>query len=87
MDAGTLYGIGITLLFAGTVIVTVAILMLLFSKRKNKVQVRGGGAIIIGPVPIVFGTDKRSLKAVLILSIILTVILIVATVILHLTSQ
>ena len=45
---------------------------------KDEGKVKGGGAIIIGPFPIVFGTDWKSVKMVLLLSIVLvTFVLIV----------
>ncbi|MBC7130100.1 DUF131 domain-containing protein, partial [Candidatus Bathyarchaeota archaeon] len=50
---------------------------------KGEAKVKGGGAILIGPFPIVFGTDKESLKAVLWLAIVLTVLLIILTIILN----
>jgi len=40
----------------------------------EKGEIRGGGVILIGPFPIVFGTDRQSTASVIILSIILIVI-------------
>lgn len=80
------YVLGFALIFFGVVIILAAILLLPHSKIK-KGEARGGGAIIIGPVPIIFGTDKESVKTILILSIVLTVVLIAATAILHLMSR
>ena len=76
-DAETLYALGIGLVFVGIVILVVAILLLTISSIKEG-RVKGGGAIIIGPFPIIFGTDKKSLRTVLLLSLILTILLIVA---------
>ncbi|MEM2319370.1 MAG: DUF131 domain-containing protein [Candidatus Bathyarchaeia archaeon] len=75
MDAGTFYSLGIALIFIGVLIVLVAFLLLFMAGFKEK-TVRGGGAVIIGPFPIIFGTDKESVKTLLWLSITLTVILI-----------
>ena len=50
-------------------------------------EVRGGGAIIIGPIPIIFGTDKKSIKTILLLSMTLTVLLIILAVIVYLTGK
>ena len=86
MDAATLYIIGLSLIFLGTIIIIAVILTLLFTV-KDKAKVRGGGAIIIGPVPIIFGTDKESLKTILILSITLTVLLTIVTVMLYFMSK
>ncbi|MEM0058262.1 MAG: DUF131 domain-containing protein [Candidatus Bathyarchaeia archaeon] len=76
LDANTLYSIGIIMILAGITIIIVAFALLFISSIKGHGgEARGGGALIIGPFPIVFGTDKESVKAVLWLSIILTIIL------------
>jgi uncharacterized protein (TIGR00304 family) len=87
MDAGTLYNFGLALIFIGTVVVIIAALLLSMSKVKGKGETRGGGAIIIGPVPIIFGTDEKSIKTILILSLVLTMLLLIVTVTLHFTSK
>jgi uncharacterized protein (TIGR00304 family) len=86
MDTGTLYGLGLTLILVGVIIMVIATLLMFFSNANEKGKVRGGGAIIIGPIPIVFGTDKESLKTVLLLAIALTVLLITLTVVIHFMS-
>lgn len=86
MDTGALYDLGSTLIVVGVIIMVIATLLMFFSNVKGKGKVRGGGAIIIGPVPVVFGTDKESLRTVLLLAIALTVLLIVLTVVIHFMS-
>ena len=44
-------------------------------------KVKGAGVIMIGPIPIIFGTDKKSVKAVLALALALTITLVIAMVI------
>jgi uncharacterized protein (TIGR00304 family) len=87
MDTGNLYSAGFILVFVGIIIVVVAAILILLANIKGRGKVRGGGAIIIGPVPIVFGTDKKSLKTVLLLSIALTIILVVVNVVFYLMSR
>jgi len=70
----------------GIIIVVVAFALLFISSVKSG-KVRGGGAVIIGPFPIVFGTDKESVKAVLWLSIALTIILFALFITLHLLGR
>ncbi len=41
------------------------------SKEITQEKVRGGGVILIGPVPIVFGTDRRYALLFMILAIVL----------------
>jgi len=80
MEPQTLVSIGLVLIFVGIALIILTLLAFFFqTARKGKLK--GGGAILIGPVPIVFGTDKESLKSVLRLSIVLMVLLIVFTLI------
>jgi len=87
VDAGTLYSLGLALIFIGTVVAIVAALLLFLPKAKGKGETRGGGAIIIGPVPIIFGTDDKSVKTVLILALVLATLLLMVTVVLRFTSK
>jgi len=87
VDAETLYGFGLALLFIGVITIVVATLLLIFPNTRKEGKVKGGGAIIIGPVPIIFGTDKESLKTILLLSITLTAILVIAIIILYFMSR
>jgi uncharacterized protein (TIGR00304 family) len=75
-DAGILFAAGIALIFVGVLFVAIAVLLLSIKSAKGG-KVRAGGGVIIGPVPIIFGTDKKSLKTVLLLSLALTVLLLV----------
>ncbi|MCX9024489.1 MAG: TIGR00304 family protein [Candidatus Methanoperedens sp.] len=42
----------------------------------KETRVKGGGVIFIGPVPVVFGTDKKSALLMMILAIVLMLLLI-----------
>jgi len=83
IDSAALYALGIALVFVGVLIIVVAVILLSISGAK-KGKVKGGGAVIIGPIPIIFGTDKESLKTVLLLSLALTVTLVVAIIMYYL---
>ena len=82
-DAGVLLGLGVALILVGVFIIAI-VMFLLSVKSAGKGKVRGGGAVIIGPVPIIFGTDRKSLKTVLLLSMVLTILLIVVMVVYYL---
>ena len=82
-DAAVLYTLGFGLIFVGVIILIVAAI-LISVKGLKKGKVKAAGAVIIGPVPIIFGTDKKSLKTILVLSVTLTVLLIVAMVVYYL---
>ena len=71
---------GFALILVGVFIIVLAVIVLSV-RSAGKSKVRGGGAVIIGPIPIIFGTDKKSLKTVVALSLALTILLLVVMVI------
>ncbi|MGC8998045.1 MAG: TIGR00304 family membrane protein [Candidatus Bathyarchaeia archaeon] len=79
----TLYELGIIIILVGVIIVFAAFVLLFLSSIKGG-KARGGGALIIGPFPIVFGSDKESVKTILWLSIALTLLLFVVFIVLYL---
>ena len=83
MDVGMLYGLGTTLVFVGIVIVSAAVTLIVLSRGRKTGRVKAGGVVIIGPIPIVFGTDKEIVKTILLLSIILTALLLALLITLH----
>jgi len=83
MDVGMLYGLGTTLVFVGIVIVSAAVTLIVLSRGRKTGRVKAGGVVIIGPIPIVSGTDKEIVKTILLLSIILTALLLALLITLH----
>ena len=82
----TLYEMGIIIIFIGVIIVFAAFVLLILSSIKSG-RARGGGALIIGPFPIVYGSDKESVKTILWLSIALTVLLFIVSFVLYLLGR
>jgi uncharacterized protein (TIGR00304 family) len=74
LDPTILYKLGLALIVAGLFIILAAFLSL-FLKARRKGKTEGAGIIIIGFFPIVFGTDKKSVTIVLLLSIILLIVI------------
>jgi uncharacterized protein (TIGR00304 family) len=83
IDSATLYALGIALIFVGVLVIVISVILFSVSGAE-KGKVKGGGAIIIGPLPIIFGTDYKSLKTVLLLSLVLIVMLVVAMIVYYL---
>ena len=73
MDSAVLYSLGFLLILTGIIVIVVAIILASKSSAK-KGRVRGAGIIVIGPIPIIFGTDKKSVKTVLTMALALTII-------------
>jgi uncharacterized protein (TIGR00304 family) len=76
LDLTIFYTLGIALVIAGIVVIVAAIILASKgSGKKGKVQ--GAGVIMIGPIPIIFGTDKKSVKSVLGLALALTLVVLI----------
>jgi len=69
--------IGMVIIFIGFLILFIG----MFSSSRKEGNVEAGGVIIIGPVPIVFGSSKNISTLMLILAIILTVIVLITYII------
>ena len=69
-DSAMLYTLGFMLIFVGVVIFLLAT-VLINLKRGGTGKTKSGGVIIVGPIPIIFGSDKKSIKDILVLSAIL----------------
>ena len=80
MDLAVFYAVGIALVVVGIVVIVAAIIVASIGGGK-KGKVRGAGVIMIGPIPIIFGTDKKSVKAVLALALALTIVVLIIIVV------
>jgi uncharacterized protein (TIGR00304 family) len=70
-----LFSIGLLLALAGFAIAIVAIFVAILRSARGTGKIRGGGVVMIGPVPIVFGTDKESARVLILLGIVLMIVL------------
>jgi len=78
VNAEFLWSLGIALILLGFAVALIAMIWMASSGGKGgKARIRGGGAVIIGPIPIIFGTDKESVKIILVLSIVLVALFLV----------
>jgi uncharacterized protein (TIGR00304 family) len=80
VDAAVFYALGLALIVVGIIIIVLAIISAT-TCGGTKGKVKGAGVIIIGPIPIIFGTNKKSVKTVLALALTLTLAVIVAMVV------
>ena len=73
--------LGFILVLAGVLLLIIGMLSMAYhticrsgaGAGEGETTVRGGGVIMIGPIPIVFGTDVGALKVVMILAILLMI--------------
>lgn len=63
--------VGFALIFAGIIIILLAAILFMFRGAGKTGKASGGGIIFVGPFPIIFGTDRESLKILFLLAIVL----------------
>lgn len=64
-----IFEIGVGLTIAGIFLALAAVILLLVSGKKGDSRVRGGGILLVGPIPIIFGTDRQSVKVLILVAI------------------
>ena len=65
--------LALTLIISGFIVTFIAILLMFVKEVSFKGKTRGGGLIMLGPIPIIFGTDKETMKILMILAIVLMI--------------
>jgi len=66
-----MYGVIILMLIVAFLLILMGFILLSLGGER---EIRGGGVLIIGPLPIIFGTDQRVAKGLIILALILTIV-------------
>jgi uncharacterized protein (TIGR00304 family) len=61
--------VGLALIFLGFGIVVVAMLM-----KSNESEIKGAGVIMIGPIPLIFGSNAKWASVAIILAIVLIIL-------------
>ena len=67
----SLANIGFILIILGFVLAFIAVILLAFKSRGTSGQTRSAGILLIGPIPIIFGSDKQSARVLIILAVLL----------------
>jgi Predicted membrane protein len=86
-DLGVFYAVGFALVVAGVALIVAALIRASTRQQSEKDEgegeshVRGAGVIMIGPIPIIFGTDKKSVKTVLALALALSIVFLIILII------
>ena len=73
------FSIGLLLAIAGFVVGILVFIIAIAKSMRGSGKVRGGGVVMIGPVPIIFGTDKQSTRTLVLLAIVLMLVFLLLT--------
>ena len=69
------YSIGFILVSIGIILIFIGIIYLMYTSIKGASgKAEAGGVIVVGPIPIVFGTSEKITRILIILAIILFII-------------
>lgn len=74
LNSNTLILTGIVVLLIGMILIFIGTALQITSKSGETGEFKAGGVIMIGPIPIIFGTDKGMATTAVILAIILMVV-------------
>ncbi len=77
MSDMTVSQIGFPLVIFGFILALVAVILLAIRSKTGGSKTRGGAVLFIGPIPIIFGTDRESAKILVALTIILMAVVLV----------
>jgi uncharacterized protein (TIGR00304 family) len=72
--------VGFGLVILGFVLALIAVILIVARSASSGTKTRGGGVLLIGPIPIIFGTDRESVKILVLLAIILIAVVLVASI-------
>lgn len=78
MLSASVTAVGWLLIIVGIIMFFVGAIMIIASSvrgYRRRGRFRGGGLIMLGPIPIIFGSDKESVRLLILLSIILIVVM------------
>ena len=83
-NPSALVTLGLILIFSGFIVAFLSVLLMFLKDMRAQGKSRGGGLIMIGPIPIIFGTDKESVKILIALSVVLMVLVLALMLLLNL---
>jgi len=74
IKGNSLIFIGIAAIILGMILIFLGTALQSTSKTENEVQVKTGGIVLIGPIPIIFGNDKNMVIIAIIAAIIIIIL-------------
>jgi uncharacterized protein (TIGR00304 family) len=77
LSDGSIAQLGFALIIFGFILAFVAAILLAVRSRGGGTKTRGAGILLVGPIPIIFGTDRESVKVLVVLAIVLMAVVLI----------
>ena len=84
LGQNVLTALGLTFIILGFIVTFIAVLVIFIKSVSLRRKTRGGGLIMIGPIPIIFGTDKEAVRVLIILAFALMIFAVILMLLPHL---
>ncbi len=69
-----LFNAGFMVFILGFLLIFISIIIFMVEGIRGRGKVKGGGLILIGPIPIGFGTDRETFKWMIILAVVIIIV-------------
>lgn len=77
LDLTAFYTVGIVLVVVGIIFIVAAIILASTGGSAGKGKVHSAGVVMLGPIPLIFGTDKTSVKETVALALALMIVVLI----------
>jgi uncharacterized protein (TIGR00304 family) len=77
LDTSSFTEVGFLLIIFGFAVAFIAMIALAIRSARGSGQGHTAGLVLIGPIPIIFGSDKQSIKVVMLLAVLLILLVLV----------
>ena len=74
MADNLLFSVGLLLVLAGIGLGILTFIVAMLRIARGTGRTRGGGIVMIGPVPIIFGTDRESTRTLVLVAMVLMIV-------------
>jgi uncharacterized protein (TIGR00304 family) len=77
LDLAAFYTVGIVLVVVGIIFIVAVFIFASTRGSAGKSKVHSAGVVMLGPIPLIFGTDKTSVKETLALALALMIVVLI----------
>lgn len=78
----TVFALALVFTMVGLILMVLSALRERAESGEERGRVEGGAVVVVGPIPIVFGTSERVTKSLMVLAVVLLIVSVIAFVVL-----